>query len=164
MEYIYVGKIVNTHGIKGELRIISDFKYKSDIFKENFKLYLGKEKKEMIIKNYRTHKMYDMILFYDINSIDEVLQYKNEPVYVNKKDINIDGYFDEDIIGLEAYYNNRKIGIVSSILKSKAHEILEITDCKKRYLVPNIKEFINNIDLEENKIYINEMKGLIDEN
>ena len=39
MEYIYVGKIVNTHGIKGEIRILSDFKYKNEIFKENFKLY-----------------------------------------------------------------------------------------------------------------------------
>ena len=40
MEYIYVGKIVNTHGIKGEIRILSDFKYKNEIFKENFKLYI----------------------------------------------------------------------------------------------------------------------------
>ena len=64
MEYIYVGKIVNTHGIKGEIRILSDFKYKNEIFKENFKLYIGTQKQEMIIKNYRKHKMYDMVLFY----------------------------------------------------------------------------------------------------
>ena len=74
MEYIYVGKIVNTHGIKGEIRILSDFKYKNEIFKENFKLYIGTQKQEMIIKSYRKHKMYDMVLFYDINDINEVLK------------------------------------------------------------------------------------------
>ena len=164
MEYIYVGKIVNTHGIKGELRIISEFKYKENIFKENFKLYIGKDKKEMIIKNYRKHKIYDMVLFYDISDINDVLQYKNELVYINKEDIKIDGYFDEDIIGLEVYSKDKKIGIVTDILKSKAHEILEIKDNGKKYLVPNIKEFIETIDLENKKININEIEGLIDEN
>ena len=93
MEYIYVGKIVNTHGIKGEIRILSDFKYKNEIFKENFKLYIGTQKQEMIIKNYRKHKMYDMVLFYDINDINEVLKYKGQSVYINKDDIKVDGYF-----------------------------------------------------------------------
>ena len=45
MEYIYIGDIVNTHGIKGELRILSDFKYKENVFKKNFKIYIGKTKK-----------------------------------------------------------------------------------------------------------------------
>ena len=127
MEYIYVGKIVNTHGIKGEIRILSDFKYKNEIFKENFKLYIGTQKQEMIIKNYRKHKMYDMVLFYDINDINEVLKYKGQSVYINKDDIKVDGYFFEDLIN-------------------------------------NIKPFIEKTDLENKKIYINEIEGLIDEN
>ena len=39
MDYIYIGKIVNTHGIKGEVRILSDFKYKDRIFKNGFNMY-----------------------------------------------------------------------------------------------------------------------------
>ena len=53
MDFIYVGEIVNTHGIKGEVRIISDFKYKKDVFKKNFKIYVGKGKKELLINTYR---------------------------------------------------------------------------------------------------------------
>lgn len=163
MEYIYVGKIVNTHGIKGELRIISDFKYKEKIFLKDFKLYVGKQKEELIIKNYRKHKIYDMVLFYNINDINEVLKYKGEDVYINKNDIKVDGYFNEDILGLIVYSKDKKIGIVTNILTTKAHEILEIKDEDKKYLVPNISQFIQKIDLENKKIYINEIEGLINE-
>ena len=164
MEYIYVGKIVNTHGIKGELRIISEFKYKKEIFKSNFKLYIGNSKKEMTIKSYRKHKIYDMVLFYDINDINEVLQYKNELVYINKQDIKIDGYFNEDIIGLDVYSKEKNIGKLTEILISKAHEILVVQNNDKKYLIPNVEKFIEKIDIEKGRIYINEIEGLLNEN
>ena len=44
MEYVYLGKITNTHGIKGEIRIISDFANKDIVFKKGFNIYIGKEK------------------------------------------------------------------------------------------------------------------------
>ena len=56
MEYLYLGKIVNTHGIKGEIRILSDFKYKSDVFKIGNNLYIGKNKIQEVINSYRVHK------------------------------------------------------------------------------------------------------------
>ena len=43
MEYIYLGKIVNTHGIKGEIRILSDFRYKEKVFIKYFPIYIGKK-------------------------------------------------------------------------------------------------------------------------
>ena len=89
MEYIYIGDIVNTHGIKGELRILSDFKYKENVFKKNFKIYIGKNKEEQIINTYRKHKMFDMITLVGFTNINEVLKYKKMPVYINKKDLKI---------------------------------------------------------------------------
>ena len=118
----------------------------------------------MIIKNYRKHKMYDMVLFYDINDINEVLKYKGQSVYINKDDIKVDGYFFEDLINLEVYSNDKLIGNVTDIVTSKAHEILVIEKNKKKILIPNIKPFIEKTDLENKKIYINEIEGLIDEN
>ncbi|MCM1371318.1 MAG: ribosome maturation factor RimM [Clostridium sp.] len=159
MKYIYVGKIVNTHALKGELRIISDFKYKENVFKKDFKLYIGSKKKEMIISTYRKHKMYDMILFSGIDNIDQALEYKNELVYINKDDLKIDGYFNEDLIGLHAYILDKYIGIVEEILVSKAHDILVIIG-EKKHLVPNISEFIKKVDLKNKKIYIEKIEGI----
>ena len=163
MEYIYIGEIVNTHGIKGELRILSDFKYKEKIFKENFKLYVGSKKEELTIKSTRYHKIYDMVLFNDINDINAAIIYKGDKVYINKCDLKIDGYLNEDLIGLDVY-GNSYIGKVKEVIKSKAHEILVVENQNKKNMIPNIKEFIKNVDLKNKRIDINEIEGLINEN
>ena len=72
---------------------------------QNFKLYIGTQKQEMIIKNYRKHKMYDMVLFYDINDINEALKYKGQSVYINKDDITFVG----EIKGLSSAIQNKNV-------------------------------------------------------
>ena len=161
MEYIYIGDIVNTHGIKGELRILSDFKYKENVFKKNFKIYIGKNKEEQIINAYRKHKMFDMITLVGFANINEVLKYKNMPVYINKKDLKIDGYLDEDLIGLSVYVKDKLIGKVTDIIKNSKYSILVITD---KNMVPNLPEFIEKVDIDKHKIIIKEIEGLINEN
>ena len=61
MNKIYIGKVVNTHGIKGEIRILSNFEYKDKVFKVNNKLIIGDKTYE--IKSHRIHKGYNMFLF-----------------------------------------------------------------------------------------------------
>ena len=163
MTLIKIGKIVNTHGIKGELRIISDFKYKDDIFKPNFILYVGKNREPLSIVSYRKHKNYDMVLFSGINDINDALPYKGESVYINRDDLNIDGYINEDLIGLDVYSNDKYIGTLTNIINNGAHEILVIDKNGVNNLVPFVDEFINKIDINNKKIYINEIEGLINE-
>ena len=163
MNYIYIGKIVNTHGIKGEVRIKSDFKYKKDVFKKDFNIYIGNNKIKQTINTYRVHKEYDMITFNGITNINDVLEYKGLNVYVVREELNIDGILDEDIIGMNVYSDTKEIGLVTDILKSKAHDILVIEKDKKRYLVPYIDEFVK-IDIENSQVLIDEIEGLLNEN
>ena len=163
MDYIYIGDIVNTHGLKGEVRIVSDFKYKDSAFKKGMAFYIGKDKEKQIVNSYRTHKNYDMVTFSDKNSIEDVIIYKNEPVYVNRNDLVYEGFLDEDLIGLEVYCDNRHIGHVDTILKTNAHDILVVKNGSK-HMIPNIDEFIENVDLKNNKLTVKYMKGLLNEN
>lgn len=158
---VYVGEIVNTHGIKGELRIISDFKYKDEVFVKGRILYLGKRKQEEIIKTYRKHKNFDMITFENIENIDEAIAFKGDDVFVKREDLIIDGYVDEDIIGLDVYAP-LYIGKVDTILKNK-QEVLVIKNGKKSYMVPFVPEFVS-VDLNNQKIDLNVIEGLLDEN
>lgn len=158
---IHIGKLVNTHALKGEVKIISDFKYKLDVFKKGNNLYVGKDKLE--INSYRHHKIYDMVTFKGINSIDEVLKYKGEEVYIDRNEYTFDGILDEDIIGMEVYADNKLIGSVTEILKNKVHSILVIEKNGNTNMVPYVDEFIKNIDLENKKIEINVIEGLINE-
>lgn len=164
MEYIYVGDIVNTHGIKGELKILSDFKYKDKVFIHDFVLYIGRTKEELTIDTYRKHKEFDMVKFYEVEDINDAIVYKGDKVYINKTDIKIDGYFNEDLIGLDVYGNDKLIGKVETIMQSSAHEIIVVKGDNKKHLIPYVDEFIKNIDLNSNRIDINVMEGLLNEN
>ena len=162
--YIKIGELVNTHGIKGEVRIISDFKYKEEVFKIKNNLYIGKNKEKLVINSYRKHKIFDMVTFVGLNNINDVLIYKGENVFIKKDEINIDGYFDEDLIGIDAYSNDTYIGKITGILKGVKNDNLIIENNKIKNLVPNIPEFIEKIDLQNKKLYIKEIEGLLNEN
>ncbi len=162
MEFIYIGDIVNTHGLKGEVRLLSDFEYKEE-FLPGKKIYIGKNKEEVTIKTHRIHKDYNMFTFVGINDINEVIIYKGEKAYMKRNDLDIDGYFKEDIIGLNVYHENTKIGNITMILKSKAHDILVITDGEKKHMIPYIDEFVLNVNLEKKRMDIKIVKGLLNE-
>lgn len=164
MNYLYLGEIVNTHGIKGEVRIISDFKYKDEVFKIGNYLYVGNYKEKLEINSYRIHKNYDMVTFKGINNINDVLKYKGKRVYIIREEYNFSGLLDEDIIGMEVYSEDNKIGIVDSIIKSHAHPILNIKNDEGIHsLVPFIDEFILNVDEDKRRIDIEVIEGLINE-
>lgn len=164
MKYIYIGDVVNTHGLKGEVRLISNFEYKKRVFKKNFKLYIGRSKEEVKINTYRVHKEYDMLTFEGLTSIDDVIIYKGDKVYINRDDLKIKGYFNEDLIGLEVYSDDKYVGKVEFIMKNKAHNILVVTEEDKKSLIPNIPEFVSKIDLDNKRIDIKAIEGLINEN
>ena len=158
MELIKIGKIVNTHGIKGELRILSKFPYKDKVFIKGMNICIDKKDNE-VINTYRRHKNFDMITMEGYSNINEVLKYKGKYVYVNKEDIKLDNnYLDEDIIGLNAYVNNEYKGIVDDIERYDKTTIVVVKDNDKEYLIPY--ELINSIDINNKKISIKNIEGL----
>ena len=163
MNYIYIGDIVNTHGIKGEVKILSHFKYKSNVFVKGTSLYVGGSKVKLVINSYRHHKVFDMVTFVGINDINEVLKYKGESVYIDKNEVHIDGILNEDLINMSVYGDDSFIGHVTDILNNGLYDIL-VVDGNSRSLIPNIDEFILNIDVEGRRIDINMMEGLVNEN
>lgn len=157
MDFIYIGKMVNTHGLKGEIRILSSFSYKEKVFLKGMLLYIGSKKEVKKIVSYRKHKQYDMVVLEGIDSIEKAEDYKGMNVYINKSDLQIDGFFDEDIIGLTAYVRNKKIGVVEDIIISKAHKILVIG----KSMIPYIDAFIEKVDLDNKTIEMIDMDGLV---
>lgn len=157
----YLGKLVNTHGLKGEVRIISDFKYKDVVFKEGNTLYINDTSYE--IKSYRTHKNYDMVKLVGITNIEKAESLKGSLVYIDKNDYDFPGVLDSDLIGLNVYDKSKYKGKVVDIEKTRLYTVL-VVDGVKRHLIPNIDKFIKEIDLDNKKIYINYIKGLDNEN
>lgn len=162
MNYIYLGKIVNTHGIKGEVRILSNFDKKNLVFKRDFKIYIGENKEEKIINSYRKHKNFDMITLGGINDINEVLKYKGCKVYINKEDLNLkDGeYVLDDLLGMEISENNIFYGVVEDIFDNHGNTLLAIS-FEKKYYIPYNSKYIKEINLQKKQIIVENIKDLI---
>ena len=164
MEYIYIGKIVNTHGIKGELRILSDFEYKERVFRKGFNLYIGKDKTKEEINTYRHHKEFEMVTFNEYNNINQVLKYLKENVYILKEDLNLgeEEYLEKELIGFDVIENNEVVGKIINIEKtSPTNKIMEINYKGKRVLLPYHKDFILKLDLQNKKIEVKLIEGMI---
>ncbi|MBQ9014119.1 MAG: 16S rRNA processing protein RimM [Bacilli bacterium] len=160
MEYFYIGKLVNTHALKGEVRILSNFRHKDKVFINGFKLYIGKDKKEYVIESYRKHKNFDMVIFkgyYDINLVEHL---KGSMVYINKEDLKLDKntYLAVDLIGYNAIINDKRIGVIMDVLDTKANEILVLDN---KILIPYVKEFIISVDKEKKEVHVKDVKGLL---
>ena len=165
MKEVLVGQIVNTHGLKGELRIISDFAYKDLVFKKGFMVYVGTRRDACTINSYRHHKIYDMVTFADVDSIDTAIAYKGDFVYINREDLKIDGYINEDIIGFDVYNDNKCIGKIDSIVNNGAHDILVIIDDKEnKFMIPLVDEYVKKVDIESAKVEISAIEGMLNEN
>ena len=162
MKYVLIGKIVNTHGLRGEVRILSSFKYKDRVFKKDMNIYIGKDKVNEVINSYRHHKIFEMITMNGYNDINQILKYKGEYVFVNKEDIvlNENEYLDEDIIGLSVYVDDKCLGKVRRIDDHSGNLILVIKNDEKNYLVPYNFDIIEVIDLENKKMYVKNIVGL----
>lgn len=160
-EYIEIGKITNTHGIKGEVKILSTFKEKELVFKPNFKLYLTPLYKEFEINTYRTHQKYDMVTFKGITNINEILAYKGVGVYIKRSDLNLGSneYLMEDLIGYKVYDGNEFIGIVEDLLESNC--VLLKVKKEKYFYIPFISEYIVDIIVADKKIITKNGKELI---
>jgi len=159
MEFIYVGKIVNTHGIKGEVRIISDFEKKDLIFNIGSTLYVGKNKESIEIDSYRKHKNFDMITFNKITNINDVLKYKGLNVYIDRESLNLnnDEYLMSDLINMDVYFNEEHIGKINDIEKNGLNILMVIGN----KLIPYNKHFIKNVSLNEKKVILENVEGLL---
>lgn len=162
MKYVLIGKIVNTHGLKGEVRILSSFKYKDKVFIPNMKIYIGKDKICEVINTYRHHKIFEMITMNGYNDINQILKYKEEYIFVNKDDIKLSSneYLDEDIIGLNVYTDNKLLGVVKKIENHNSNQILYVKNNDKTYLIPYNFDIIKNINLETKEMKVENIPGL----
>ncbi len=153
MSRVILGKYVNTHGIKGEIRIKSNFKYKDRVFKIGNEIIINN--KSYVINSYRVHKDYDMVTLKDIDDINKIPFCKNTLVYINREDyLENNDYLDSDLIGFIIY---------NSEIEKKVLDINYLMGNKKLFKIDNGYipfELVKKIDFKNKKILIEEVSGL----
>lgn len=166
--FLEIGKIVATHGVKGFVKI-SGWCDDVNIFKKLSLLYFDENGLfNRKIKEVKFKKSLVLILFEDVNNLEEAKKLIGEIVYVNRKDIKLkdDEIFIQDLIGMKVYdFLNRDLfyGEIVDVLQTGANDIYKIIDEKgtEKY-VPAIKEVVIEKNIEKNEIYIKLLEGLFD--
>lgn len=165
-KYLECGKIVNTHGVKGGLKLESWCDTPQDLaslkkvyFKDGAEYKMHKVKKASIFKQFVLFELEG------INNIDIAMTLKGRVVFANRDDISIDedAFFIADIIGLDVIdlESGEKIGTLSDVLNLGASDLYEINTKNGKKLIPAVPEFIKEIDLEKG-IFVSLIEGMLD--
>jgi len=158
MKYVSIGRIVSTHGLRGEVK----FLYYNEISEGlwNYKTFLIKQQEEWVeIKpeRIRRQKGFYYIKFQDHDTIEKVTSFTDKELFVKEEDLpslNADEYYDFQLIGLNVIDKKGDIlGKVEDIIHTKANDILVIKG-KKEILIPMIDIYIKSIDLDSSEIKV----------
>ena len=162
-DLLKAGKIVNTHSLRGEVRIYP-YCDGPEFLCEFDRLYI--EDTETEIVSARVHKGQALIKFKGVNSINDAELLVGKPIYINKNDVELeDGrYFIEDIKGLEVIDidTDEVYGKVVNVIETGANDVFEVEKNGKILLVPKIDDVVKEIDINGGKILIKPIKGLFE--
>ena len=160
MNNVYIGKVVNTHGIKGEIRILSDFPYKDKVFIIDNKIIIGDS--EYIIKSYRVHKGYDMITLDGYNDINDVLFLLKKDVYISKDLLNLsdDEILDDELMEYSVISEDGREGTIKEIFKaSSSNKIIRVM-FDKEVLIPFNSPLVKEVNKDNKTIIVELIEGM----
>ena len=172
MEWVNVGRIVNTHGIRGEVRVLSTTDFEEVRFAPGSKLAVFKKDEKrpiwVTVESARRHKNFILLTFEGLNNINLVEPFKEGLLKVTMDQLEEDElaeneYYHFEIKDCEVYSEEGElIGVVTDILQTGANDVWEIkAKGGKKHYIPYIEDVVKEIDVEQKKIIIHVMEGLL---
>lgn len=164
LEYFVIGKIVNTQGIKGEIRVIpttddiNRFKKLKEIYifrRGNLDLYE--------IEGVRFHKQFVLLKLKGIDSINEAELLKNTEIKIPKElaiPCEKDEYYISDLYGMKVLAGEEEIGIIEDIIFTGANDVYVVKSKDSEILIPAIKQCILDVNVKEKIMKVHLLEGL----
>ena len=161
---IEIGKIVNTHGLRGEVKIVPwlDFPEMFEIIDVAY----TKSGEKLTVDNIRYQKANVIVQFAEIDNIDKAERLKNSIIYVERKifdDLPEGTYLIADIIGLDVTDGEVNYGKVTDVIQTGSNDVYVVQkEGSKQLLIPAIKDVILDTDIENGVITVKLLDGLLD--
>jgi len=166
-EYLEIGQIVNTNGLKGVVKI-NPFTDDVTRFEKLKTVYIerGKELKEFEIEEVRYQKKQVLVKFKNIDTIEDAQKYRECYIKINRKDavkLPEDTYFIADLIGLDVYtIDNELIGKIEDVFSTGSNDVYVVkNNLGRQVLLPAIADVVKEVDLENKKIIVELIEGLL---
>lgn len=163
---LHVLKIVNTHGIKGEVKALHYTD--GEPFFEAVKTVYKKDSSPMQIKSWRFQKGSVLLKFDGIDDMNAAEKLRMTDLYAREEDLPELGegeYYFFELTGLEGVLPDGTVfGKSTGVIENNAANLIEFEkENGRKVLIPNIPAFVNKVDKENKKIYITPIQGLIDD-
>ncbi|UII57392.1 ribosome maturation factor RimM [Cytobacillus spongiae] len=165
-----VGKIVNTHGIKGEVRVVSRTDFANERYKPGNTLYLfmpnASDPISLSVTTHRQHKSFDLLTFEGFSNVNEVEKFKTGVLKIPEEQLGTleeNEYYFHEIIGCEVEtVEGELIGKIHEILTPGANDVWVVKGkAGKDLLIPYIEDVVMKVDPKEKKVIIDPMEGLL---
>lgn len=169
MEYIEIGKIINTHGIKGEVKIESWSDFDELRYEKGNVVYIEHEGEfvPVRVKSYREHKGFPLVVFEGYENINLVEPFKNCIILMDaddRQELEDGEYYMDELIGLDVFdEDGKKLGVLVDMEPTNGAQNnlrIEMED-GKTFLVPYVDAFVKDIDMDENRMVIHFEEGLL---
>lgn len=166
MKYYNVGKIVNTHGIRGEVKVVSTTDFPDERFKVGNTLYIeDADPIKVTVKSARMQKNFFLVTFKEFNDINQIEKFKTHQLMVSEddqQDLEDGKYYHHQIIGLGVQtLDGEKLGTIKEILSPGANDVWVVKRPKKSdLLLPVIDDVIKKVDLDNQTVFVELMEGL----
>ena len=173
-QYYLVGKIVNTQALRGEVRVMATTDFPEERFKIGaiLAIFNGNKLVETVeVDGHRLHKNFNLLHFKGKDNINDVEKFKGFDLKVagterEADELGENEFYYDDIIGLEVYTTDEiYLGKVREITSLPSNDVWAIQrpNKGKDILIPYIEDIVLEIDLDDNRVVIDPMDGLIDD-
>ncbi len=163
-EYLEAGKIVTTHGIRGEVKIMP-YTDTPELLCEFDRLFIGKDKSELYIERARVAKNMVIAKIEGIDTVEAAEKFRNKILFMHRDDLELDEdtYFIQDLIDMEVkdVDSGFVYGKITDVLQNGANDVYVIKG-DREYLVPAIPDVVISTDIDSNIMLIRPLEGLFD--
>ncbi len=168
MDLLEVGKIINTHGLKGEVKIAT-WTDSPDVFEDIEYVIIKSKKGDMTLNvaGVKYQKNNIIVKFRELKRIEDAEPLKNSVLYVPREmlgELPEGVYYIADLIGLEVFdEEGQKIGVIADVFSTGANDVYDIKrEGQKNLLLPVIDDVVLDVDIEGGKVTVHIMEGLLD--
>lgn len=164
-QYLEAGKIVTTHGVKGEVKIMPYTDY-PELLCEFDRLFIGKNHEEIAVERSRAFKGMVIAKLEGIDTPEDASKLRNKILYMHRDDLELDEntYFIQDLIGIEVHDADTDFvyGKIADVMQTGANDVYVINGEDREYLIPAIPEVVISTDVDGNVMTIRPLEGLFE--
>lgn len=156
LPYIEAGEIVTTHGVRGEVKVLS-WLDSPEMLCEFDRCRI--EGKEYVMDAVRVQKTCNLVKLRGVDTMEDAQKLRGKTMELYREDISDELIFASELVDVEVYADGARIGKIKEVLDYPGNSVY-VVQGEREYLIPAVKEFILSTDLERNQMQVKLLKGM----